>query len=59
LNEALERISQFRARFPEFQAILPDLVETLPVMLTKLYADCQSFAENEIKMLLERFKKTS
>lgn len=59
LNEALERISQFRTRFPEFQAILPDLIETLPAMLTKLYSDCQSFAEYEIRMLLERFKKTS
>jgi hypothetical protein len=59
LNESLERIRQFRSRFSEFQSVLPDLIETLPVMLTKLYSDCQSFAENEIKMLLETFKQTS
>jgi hypothetical protein len=30
-------------------------METQPALLTKLYIDCQTFAEAEIKSLLERF----
>jgi hypothetical protein len=55
LSENLQRVRSFRGAFPEFQQILPSLKETLPALLTKLYADCQTFAETEIKSLLERF----
>ena len=30
----------------------------MPALLTKLYADCQAFAEAEMESLLERFEKT-
>lgn len=59
LSENLQRIRSFRNSFPEFQRALPLLTETLPPLLTKLYSDCQSFAETEIKSLLERFEHAS
>jgi hypothetical protein len=34
-------------------------METLPALLTKLYFDCQTFAETEIKSLLKRFERIS
>jgi hypothetical protein len=55
MGENLERIHSFRNEFPEFGQILPALRETLPELLTKLYSDCQSFAETEIKSLIDRF----
>jgi len=55
LSENLQRVRSFRSAFPEFEQSLPSLMETLPELLTKLYSDCQSFAETEIKSLLERF----
>jgi hypothetical protein len=54
LAENLSRIRLFRGKFPEFQAIIPSLAEALPGALTKLYSDCQIFAESEIKSLLEK-----
>ena len=59
LSENLERIRSFRSAFPEFQRVLPSLMETLPALLTKVYSDCQSFAETEIKSLLEQFDQIS
>jgi len=59
LSENLERIRSFRRTFLEFERILPFLMGTLPALLTKLYSDCQIFAETEIKSLLERFQQTS
>jgi hypothetical protein len=59
LRENLIRIQSFRRAFSEFEQILPNLQETLPVLLTKLYADCQVFAETEIKALLIRFDQAS
>jgi hypothetical protein len=59
LSENLERIGSFRSSFPEFQQVLPSLMETLPALLTKLYFDCQTFAETEIKSLLKRFERIS
>jgi hypothetical protein len=59
LGENLLRIQSFRSTFSEFEQILPNLTENLPALLTKLYADCQTFAETEIKALLERFQQTS
>jgi hypothetical protein len=59
LSENLMRISSFRSEFREFEKVLAPLMETLPALLTKLYADCQTFAEAEIKSLLERFDQIS
>jgi hypothetical protein len=56
LDESLERIRIFRSTFAH---ILPILEETLPGLLTKLYSDCQSFAEMEIRSLLDRFEQIS
>jgi hypothetical protein len=53
LSENLERIRAFRRSFSEFEETLPSLMATLPASLTKLYSDCQSFAETEIKSLLQ------
>jgi len=59
LGENLLRIQSFRSTFLEFEQALPRLKETLPALLTKLYADCQAFAETEINALLERFEQIS
>ncbi len=53
LSENLQRVRSFRRAFPEFEQILPSLTETLPALLTKLYSDCQTFAETEINSLLK------
>lgn len=58
LNENLQRIRSFRSIFSEFQQVLPSLMKTQPALLTKLYADCQSFAETEIRALLKIFDQT-
>jgi hypothetical protein len=57
LSENLERVRSFRRTFPEFEKVLPSLMKVLPELLTKLYSDCQTFAETEIKTLLERFER--
>lgn len=59
LSENLGSIRVFREDFREFQCILPNLRQTLPEVLIKLYADCQKFAETEIKTLLEKFQQMS
>ena len=59
LRENLQRVRSFRREFSEFEQILPSLIETLPSLLTKLYSDCQTFAEAEIKSLLEKFERIS
>lgn len=59
LGENLDRIRSFRSAFPEFEKVLPALRHTLPGLLTKLYSDCQTFAESEIASLLERFERIS
>jgi hypothetical protein len=59
LGENLLRIQSFRSTFSEFEQILPSLNKSLPTLLTKLYADCQLFAETEIKVLLEKFNEIS
>lgn len=55
----LERIRSFRRVFSEFERILPALRGTLPQLLTKLYSDCQTFAESEIRSLLEDVEEIS
>jgi hypothetical protein len=52
LRENLERIRSFRRAFPDFERILPVVRKTLPGLVTKLYSDCQLFAETEIRSLL-------
>jgi hypothetical protein len=59
LGENLQRICSFRNAFPEFERVHPTLMETLPALLTKLYSDCQAFAETEINSLLKRFERAS
>jgi hypothetical protein len=53
LEQSLQRIRSFRNKFLEFEKLVPSLMETMPTLLTKLYSDCQIFAENEIRSLLE------
>lgn len=58
LKENLQRLRAFRSAFSEFEKVLPFHMATQPALLTKLYSDCQTFAETEIKSLLERFSAT-
>ncbi len=50
-----ERILIFRSEFSQFEATMSPLLEALPEVLTKLYSDCQLFAETEIASMLKRF----
>jgi hypothetical protein len=59
LTENLQRILSFRRAFSELDHVLPSLAQTLPELLTKLYSDCQAFAEVEITTLIEKFEQTS
>jgi hypothetical protein len=59
LGENLQRICSFRSAFPDFERVHAALMETLPALLTKLYSDCQAFAETEINSLLEKFERAS
>ena len=59
LSQNLQRIISFRAKFSEFEIILPLLSTMLPALLAKSYADCQEFAESEIKRLLDIFNEAS
>lgn len=52
LTENIQRIRSFRCEFPELENLLPKLVGKLSTVLTKLYSDCQNFAETEIKSQL-------
>ncbi len=54
MAENLQRIQAFRHGFPEFENALSLMAQKLPNLLTKLYSDCQSFAETEINSLLEK-----
>ena len=55
LAQRRSTIRAFRDQFPEFQKAHIALMSELPGLLTKLYSDCQVFAESEIRSLLERF----
>lgn len=57
LRENAERIRRFRQQFSELERVLPQLAEMLPGLLTKLYSDCQTFAEREITSLMDRFDR--
>lgn len=54
LIENIKKIRSFRSAFSEFERALPSLLETQPALLTRLYVDCQAFAEKEIKSILDR-----
>ncbi len=58
LSNNLLRIREFRARFPEFEALRVGISLALPSLVTKLYSDCQAFAEDEIKKLLTLFTES-
>lgn len=49
------RIREFRLQFTEFQALRDAIAAVLPNLVTKLYSDCQKFAETEISVLLDLF----
>jgi len=55
LSANRERIATFRSEFSQFEATMRPLLEALPEVLTKLYSDCQIFAETEIASMLKRF----
>jgi hypothetical protein len=59
LDQNMLRIRTFRQKFPELEQLHPTLAEALPVLLTKLYSDCQEFAKNEIQSLLEKVDQIS
>jgi len=59
LRENLEKVRAFRNEFSEFQQALPALMAAQPALLTKLYIDCQAFAEREINSLLTDFDSAS
>jgi hypothetical protein len=50
LNANVDRIRSFRTRFPICTQIPDAIRESLP----RLYADCQEFADREIRVLLEQ-----
>ena len=54
-----QRIEAFRKEFPNLEKVTSSLVVTLPGLLTKLYSDCQHFAESEITKLLQEFDKNT
>lgn len=51
----IRRIQSFRKEFVDFETVVPTLSTQLPIALTKLYSDCQAFAESEISILLKQF----
>lgn len=55
LEQNRTRIQSFRDQFPQATLLRVEISEALPVLLSKLYVDCQGFAEREIASLLERF----
>lgn len=57
--ENLQKLRSFRRAFSEFERVFPSLSQNLPSLLTKLYSDCQSFAEKEIKCLLDDYDRIS
>jgi len=58
LTENLQKVRAFRRAFAAFEQVFPSLIEILPTLLTKLYSDCQIFAEKEITVLLQTVEGT-
>ena len=59
MGQNLQKLRSFRSAFSEFERVFPSLSQNLPSLLTKLYSDCQSFAEKEIKTLLDGYDRIS
>jgi hypothetical protein len=59
LVENIERIRSFRQSFSELNQVHPALAATLPALLTRMYSDCQTFAETEINSLLQKVDQIS
>ncbi|HEY5056200.1 MAG TPA: hypothetical protein VII58_08565 [Acidobacteriaceae bacterium] len=55
MSANLQKIRAFRQEFQKFDLIMASLEGSLPEALSKLYSDCQEFAQAEISSLLERF----
>lgn len=55
LSANLRRIRIFRSEFAELQPLRVEIAEAMPALVSKLYADCQNFAESEIARLLQLF----
>jgi hypothetical protein len=55
LQSNLARIRNFRKSFEHFDRTMTPLRAQLPEVLTKMYADCQLFAQSEITAMLDKF----
>jgi hypothetical protein len=55
LANNLDRIREFRNQFVEFGDLRHVIADALPILVGKLYSDCQDFATKEIDALLEMF----
>jgi hypothetical protein len=56
LGENLTKLQSFRRAFSWLGGPLASINKTRPELLTRLYSDCQMFAEREIRVLLETIK---
>lgn len=59
LAENIERIRSFRHTFAKLNQVHPALAATLPILLARLYSDCQNFAKAEIDSLLQKVDQIS
>jgi hypothetical protein len=59
LSESMKRLRIFRCQFPEFELLRTRICQSLPSLVTKLYSDCQDFAEVEIRKLLVLFTESA
>ena len=55
MAQNLSRIRSFRLEFPAYEALTKSLAPELSSGMSKLYSDCQQFAETEIKSLMAGF----
>jgi hypothetical protein len=53
LAQRANRIKEFRSQFPELDALRSTMSQELALAVSKLYSDCQKFAEEEISTLLK------
>jgi hypothetical protein len=58
LHQNIETIKKFRESFPELQQAVIAFARTHPALLSKLYLDCQRFAEREINFLLQGIEES-
>jgi hypothetical protein len=55
MSENLRRIQLFRAEFPQLEGISFTMARRLPGLLTRLYLNCQAFAEKEVSSFVMSF----